>query len=116
MSLFNNKPAEPQKNPEIEALKAELSSLKDEMKRANDELCSALYILDDEVRQLKDAEIRAPSKREMEDMKKGVDSLALIGRLCLQNKADIEVLSKKMELLADKKDEHKIKTPTKILN
>ncbi len=122
MSLFSKQPAEPQKNPEIESLKADIETIKasaakdgEEMQKQVAEICSALNILDADIAALKE-ESTSPSHAELKEMHSAVESLALIGRLCIQNKADLEFLSKRLDALEKRHETASTKIPAKILN
>lgn len=127
MSLFSKQPTEPQKNPETEALKADVETLKasvakdgEETQKQMAEICSALNILDADIAALKEEKSVSPTPPvELKEMRSAVESLTLIGRLCIQNKADLEVLTKKLDILEKKHERHEAastKSPAKILN
>lgn len=124
MSLFGNKPQVPEKNQEIESVRAGLEaanagigSLKEDVQKQIAEICSALNVLDGDLQDLKAGMAKAAQQSEIKEMKSAVESLTLIGRLCLQNKADIEVLAKKISLLErPRENDVPIKGPAKILN
>ncbi len=101
----------------IESLSTEMHEFKENTEKQIKEICSALNILDGDVMDLKEdqkAAKKAPCSKELENIKQTLESLKLMGRLCIQNKEEIEVLTE--QITAHKNEPKKIHSPVKMLN
>jgi len=82
--LEKEKEIEKNMERDVLELKASLEKFKEEVQKQIAEICAALNVLDEDVLELK----------ESKELKKVAESVKLFGRLCLQNKEDIEQLKR----------------------
>lgn len=125
MSLFGKKEPVVDTQPPREILQEKIDSLTIEMHEFKEntekqikEICSALNILDGDVLDIKEDAKYAQKKQctpaEIKEIKKSLESLTVMGRLCLQNKEELEVLTKRVD--AQQEPEKQDQSPVKILN
>ncbi len=124
MSLFKKKEPVVDTQPpreilqeKIESLSTEIQEFKENTEKQIKEICSALNLLDGDVLDIKEdqkATQKKPHSKELENIKQTLESLKIMGRLCIQNKEEIEVLTEQMT--AHKTEPKKIHSPVKMLN
>ncbi|MCK5233501.1 MAG: hypothetical protein KAJ91_01660 [Candidatus Aenigmarchaeota archaeon] len=127
MSLFGKKESVVDAQPpreilqeKIESLSTEMHEFKESTEKQMKEICSALNILDGDILDIKEDMNIARKKQctpaEIKEIKKSMESLTVMGRLCLQNKEELEVLAKRVDATQESEKQEQDQSPVKILN